>query len=162
MADTSPPVRNNATRALDARRVAYQGTSYSPALHTAAEIGDALGAPLAQVFKTLVALPEAPQARPVLVVVPGTKEVDLKAMAAAIGEKKLRMASHQEAERLTGLQVGGISALALLQKNWRVFLDNSALVYEHIYVSGGQRGWNIRLTPQDFAAVTRAVCVPLP
>lgn len=161
MADKSA-VKNNATRALDAQHIVYHGTSYSPDLHTAAEIADALDAPLAQVFKTLVALPETPQGRPILVVLPGTKELDLKALAAVIGEKKLRMASHQEAERLTGLKVGGISALALLAKNWRVFLDGLALMYEQIYVSGGQRGWNIRLSPQDFQRITQAVCVSLP
>ena len=155
-------VKNNATRALDASHIAYHGTCYSPDLHTAGEIAGVLGAPLGQVFKTLVALPEMSTSRPILVVLPGSKELDLKALAAAIGEKKLRMAPQQEAERLTGLKVGGISALALLSKNWHVFLDDSAMKHEQIYVSGGQRGWNIRLSPQDFQTVTRAVPVPLP
>ncbi len=116
---------------------------------------------MAQVFKTLVTLPDAPQGRPVLVVLPGTQELDLKTLAAAIGEKKMRMASQQEAERLTGLRVGGISALALLAKNWRVFLDASALQYDQFYVSGGQRGLNLRLAPADFVAMTQAKPITL-
>jgi Cys-tRNA(Pro)/Cys-tRNA(Cys) deacylase len=159
---TAPAVRNNATRALDAQKIAYVATAYSPDLHTASEIANAIGAPLPQVFKTLVTLPDAPTGRPTLVVIPGTKELDLKALASALGEKKLRMASHQEAEKLTGLKVGGISALALLAKNWRVVLDDTALVYDQIYVSGGQRGLNLCLSPTDFQSVTHAVPVTLP
>lgn len=103
-----------------------------------------------------------PQPRPILVALPGTKELDLKPLAAQVGEKKLRMATQQEAERLTGLKVGGISALALLSKSWRAFLDETALAYDQIYVSGGQRGLNVRLAPADYVAVTHAVTVTLP
>ncbi len=155
-------LKNNALRALDAHKVPYHVTTYSDALHTAPEIADVLGAPLEQVFKTLVVLPDTPSPRPLLVALPGAKELDLKAFAAAIAEKKLRMATQAEAERLTGLQVGGISALALLPKHWRVYLDGTALAYDQIYISGGQRGLNIRLAPADFIAITNATPVTLP
>lgn len=154
--------KNNALRALDAHHIAYHVTTYSDALHTAPEIADVLGAPLEQVFKTLVVLPDAPNPRPMLVVLPGAKELDLRTLASAIGEKKLRMATQAEAERLTGLQVGGISALALLPKHWRVYIDDTALLYDLIYISGGQRGLNVRLLPGDYIALTRAVPLTLP
>lgn len=67
-----------------------------------------------------------------------------------------RQATQREAEQLTGLQVGGISALALLHKGFRVLLDDSALLLERIVVSGGQRGLNIELAVDDLIAITGA------
>jgi Cys-tRNA(Pro)/Cys-tRNA(Cys) deacylase len=66
------------------------------------------------------------------------------------------MASHSEAEALTGLQVGGISALALLNKGFVILLDESARAYEEVYVSGGQRGVDLKLKTADLVKVTRA------
>ncbi len=80
----------------------------------------------------------------------------LKGVAAALGEKKLHLPSEREAERLTGLQAGGISPLALINRGFQVVIDESARRLEHIYVSGGQRGLNIRLAPADLAALTNA------
>ena len=94
--------------------------------------------------------------RPLLVVVAGDREVDLKRLAAGIGEKRLRMASRHEAESLTGLLTGGISALALLNKGFGVCLDSGASQWEHIYVSAGQRGINLRVPVSDFVALTAA------
>ena len=89
-------------------------------------------------------------------VVPGPAEVDLKALAKAVGEKKLHLPSEREAERLTGLQAGGISALALLNKGFQVVLDESAILLEELHVSGGQRGLNLRLRVEDFVQLTGA------
>src|SRR4030042_2564028 len=94
-----------------------------------------------------------------LAIAPGDRELDLKKLAQAAGEKKLRMASQHEAENLTGLLVGGISALALLQKGFPVFLDTSANQYSQILVSAGQRGINVEIGVKDLVKITRAqVC----
>ncbi len=66
------------------------------------------------------------------------------------------MASHAEAERLTGLRVGGISALALTDKGWSVLLDVSAESRETMLVSAGERGYDLRLAPSDFVRATGA------
>jgi Cys-tRNA(Pro)/Cys-tRNA(Cys) deacylase len=66
------------------------------------------------------------------------------------------MATQREAEGLTGLQVGGISALALLNRGFEVCLDSAAMALPYVHVSAGQRGANLRLAPQDLIALTRA------
>ncbi len=151
------PVRNNVTRMLDARKIAYTPVQYDPArFHSAEEVAELIGAPAAQVYKTIVVLREQTGQRPLLVIVPGDREVDLKRLAAGLGEKKLRVAPQREAEALTRLQVGGISALALIGRGFEVVLDTSAerFAAAGIYVSGGQRGLNVRLRPADLLALT--------
>lgn len=153
------PIRNNITRLLDARKIPYTPVEYDAArFHSADEVAALIGVDLGRVFKTIVVLNEERGRRPMLVVVPAGSEINLRKLAAEIGEKKLRVAPQREAEKLTRLQVGGISALALLGKGFEVYLDRAA---EHhgddgIYVSGGQRGLNIRLRPADFIALTGA------
>ncbi len=94
-----------------------------------------------------------------LVMMPSTSELELKRLAAAVGAKKLRMASHRDAERVTGLQVGGISALALLNKGFAVYVEAAALTHDSILVSAGQRGWDVRLAVTDLLALTGATPV---
>ena len=89
-------------------------------------------------------------------VIPGPNQVDLKAVAAFLGEKKVRLPTEREAEQMTGLQAGGISPLALLSKGFQVLLDVSARKQTEIHVSGGQRGLNIRLPVDDFVKLTNA------
>jgi Cys-tRNA(Pro)/Cys-tRNA(Cys) deacylase len=77
-------------------------------------------------------------------------------VAQLLGEKKLRMASHQEAELLTGLQVGGISALALLTRPCITYIDPAARGHEQVYVSAGKRGINLKVGVNDLVDVTGA------
>jgi Cys-tRNA(Pro)/Cys-tRNA(Cys) deacylase len=156
MAKKEPLPKTNAMRTLDARKVAYQVFTYSSEIHSAQGAAEALAVPVHWVYKTLVVLPESGQGRPLLVMVPGDRELDLKVLGGSVGEKKLRMASQREAESLTGLLVGGISALALLNKPFRIYIDQAALELERIYVNGGQRGLNLCLTPTDLLTVTGA------
>src|SRR3954465_5634802 len=122
-------LKTNAMRVLEAHGVAYEPYFYSPERHSAEEVAQIIGVDPTHVFKTLVVLPEAGKGRPLLVLVPGNAELDLKLLGQQpeVGEKKLRMASQREAESLTGLLVGGISPLALLDKGFRSFIDRSAL-----------------------------------
>jgi Cys-tRNA(Pro)/Cys-tRNA(Cys) deacylase len=114
--------KTNAMRVLEARGVAYEAHYYPAERHSAEEVAVLIGRPPEQVFKTLVVMPLEAKARPLLAVVPGNRELDLKLLAKAAGQKKLRMATQREAESLTGLLVGGISALALLNKGFKVYL----------------------------------------
>jgi Cys-tRNA(Pro)/Cys-tRNA(Cys) deacylase len=82
--------------------------------------------------------------------------VDLKLLASALGEKKVYLPTEREAEQLTGLQAGGISPLALLNKGFHVVLDASAQEFPAIHVSGGQRGLNIKLPTTDLIKLTNA------
>ena len=94
--------------------------------------------------------------KPVLAVVPGPRVVDLKLLAAFLDEKKVSLPTEKEAEQMTGLQAGGISPLALINKGFQVVIDSAAQGYDQIYVSGGQRGLNIQLPVNDLAKLTNA------
>jgi len=161
--DTEQP-RTNATRRLDQDSVAYTVHAFSPSIRSATDVAAAVGVPEERVFKTLVTM--ADDEKPVLAMLPGDRELDLKSLARACGAKRCQMASQREAEDLTGLRVGGISALALRQRTWDVYLDESALAYESILVSAGKRGVNVELGVQDLVAVTGArvagLCRPAP
>jgi Cys-tRNA(Pro)/Cys-tRNA(Cys) deacylase len=74
-------------------------------------------------------------------------------------KRKLRMATQREAESLTGLQVGGISALALLNRGFEVCIDEPALALDQIHISAGQRGIDLQLAVKDLVALTRAKTV---
>ena len=150
------PIRNNVTRLLDARRVAYELFEFPPEKHSAEETAELLGVLPGLVYKTLVVLRETKGKKPLLVMAPAGRELNLKALAASLGEKKLKMASQREAEELTGLQVGGISALALLNRGFEICLESAATDLPFIHVSAGQRGANIRLAPADLRALTQA------
>jgi Cys-tRNA(Pro)/Cys-tRNA(Cys) deacylase len=80
----------------------------------------------------------------------------LKKLAAAVEAKRMRMATRREAEAKTGLLVGGISALALTGKPFTVYLDLQALNWDSIYISAGQRGYNLCIAVDDLIAVTGA------
>jgi Cys-tRNA(Pro)/Cys-tRNA(Cys) deacylase len=147
----------NSMRLLETNKVAYEVKNYDSTIHDAVEAAKAMGAPVEQVYKTLVV--ERTNAKPVLVMIPAARHLDLKKFAAAIGEKKVNMASHADAEKLTGLKVGGIGALALTQKRWDVYLDQTASSHESICVSAGQRGTNLRVPVADLVRVLNAKMV---
>ncbi len=154
------PFKNNVTRLLDSRKVRYRLLRYDYAggVHSAVEVAEAVGMPPAQVFKTLVVLADEPRRKPMLVIVPGPATLDLRAFAKAAGIKKARMAAHEEAEALTGLQTGGISALALINKGFDVYLAEQARAFATIAVSAGERGANVELPVAELVKLTtRAV-----
>ncbi len=148
--------KNNVTRLLDARGVLYEVFEFPPEKHSAEETAALLGVPADHVYKTLVVLREIKGKKPLLVMAPAGRDASLKVLAASLGEKKLKMAAQREAEALTGLQVGGISALALLNKGFEVCLDRAALSLPYVHISAGQRGANLRLAPADLQRLTNA------
>ena len=146
---------NNVTRLLDARHIPYTAFELPAEKLGALEAARMLDVPPEQVFKTIVVAREG-KGKPILAVTPGPAEVDLKALAKAIGEKKLVLPTEREAERLTGLQAGGISPLALLNRGFQVVIDGTARLFDEIYISGGQRGLDIRLPVQALVELTNA------
>ena len=146
---------NNITRMLDAKKIPYRAFELPAEKLGAVETARYLEVPLEQVFKTIVVKREG-KGKPILAVVPGTTEVDLKSLAKTLGEKKLYLPTEHEAEQITGLQAGGISPLALLNKGFQVVLDSSAASYDDIHISGGQRGLNIRLPVDALVKLTNA------
>ncbi len=146
---------NNVTRLLQNRKIPFTAFELPPEKLGALETARLLGVPPETVFKTIVILREKP-GKPVLAVIPGPNEVDLKLLAASLREKKVRLPTEREAEQVTGLEAGGISPLALINKGFQVILDETARQYPEIHISGGQRGLNIRLSVPALAQLTNA------
>ncbi len=146
---------NNITRFLDAKKVKYTAFETPAEKLGALETAQYLNLPPHQVFKTIV-VTRAKAGKHILAVIPGPHHLDLKALASALGEKKVNLPTEREAEQLTGLQAGGISPLALINKGFQVIIDSAAQDFAEIHISGGQRGLNIRLPVKDLAALTHA------
>ena len=157
--------KTHAMRALDARGISYRVVEYDAggAFHSADEAAELLGVDAATVYKTLVALrDDGSRGKPVLAIIPATSHLDLKSLARVCGAKKMRMAAQREAEQLTGMQVGGISALALKRPGgFDVLLDASAKRLPSIHVSAGERGLDLQIAVGDFLAVTAARVAPV-
>jgi Cys-tRNA(Pro)/Cys-tRNA(Cys) deacylase len=147
--------KTNAMRMLDRRKIPYQTYTYDDgAHHSAVEVAAMVGVSPERVYKTLVML--RPRGRPLLVMMPAPDEVDPRRLADSLGEKSVEMAPQREAERLTGLRVGGIGALALLGKPFDVCLERAALAHERILVNPGRRGINIGIAVPTLVELTRA------
>ena len=147
-------ITNNVTRFLDARKVKYTAREVPAEKLGAMEVAQLMGAPVEQVFKTIVTKRE--KGKPVLAVIPAPHVVDLKMLAAFLGEKKMYLPSERESEQLTGLQAGGISPLALINKGFHVVIDATAQSFDEIYISGGQRGLDIQLGVADLVKLVNA------
>lgn len=121
------------------------------------EAAEAMGVSPDRVFKTLVADVDGAL---VVGVVPVAGQLDLKALAAAVGGKRATMADPALAERTTGYVRGGISPLGQ-RKKLRTVIDSSAEKHDTICVSAGRRGLEVELAPGDLAALTGAVLAPV-
>lgn len=142
-----------ATVALDRAGIAYEVRPYEhdpAAASYGLEAAQALGVEPARVFKTLLVDTDRGLG---VGIVPVDTTLDLKAIAAALGAKKATMADPKVAERATGYVVGGISPVGQ-KKALPTVLDESATAYPTVLVSGGKRGLDLELKPQDLLRVT--------
>jgi Cys-tRNA(Pro)/Cys-tRNA(Cys) deacylase len=146
---------NNVIRLLESKKIPFQVFELPAEKLGAIETAQILGVLPEIVYKTIVVTREKP-GKPILAVIPGSNEVDLKALAQAIGEKKVHLPTEREAETLTGLQAGGISPLALINRGFQTILDGAVKQHELIHISGGQRGINIRLPVYALILLTNA------
>jgi Cys-tRNA(Pro)/Cys-tRNA(Cys) deacylase len=151
-----PPPKPLAVRMLEQKRIEHEVFAFDDSIRSAQEVARVTGMPPEQVLKTLVVEQEPPKGKPYLVMMPSLLEIDLKVLASSLGVKKLRMASHRDAERHTGLHVGGISALALTGKGFPVLIEETATLFETVLVSAGQRGYDVRIALDDLVRLTQA------
>jgi Cys-tRNA(Pro)/Cys-tRNA(Cys) deacylase len=148
-------MKTNAARILDRLGIAYElrEYQYDPEELGAEKIAQAIGLPLNQVFKTLVA--RGDRSGVLLAVLPGDRELDLKALARLSGDRKVEMAPLKEVQPLTGYIRGGVTALAG-KKDYPVYVDELINAHERIAVSAGVRGTQMVLAPQDYLRAVKA------
>jgi Cys-tRNA(Pro)/Cys-tRNA(Cys) deacylase len=150
----SMKIANNVTRLLDSKKIPYKAFELPAEKHGAEETARLLGVDPELVYKTIVVI--RPIGKPILAVIPGPHQVDLKQLATALGEKRVSLPTEHEAEALTGLQAGGISPLALVNKGFQVVISMEAQGRPYVHVSGGRRGLNIQLPVRSLVELTHA------
>ncbi len=146
--------KTNAVRILERNKISYELITYEcdefiDGLHTA----EKTGAPVEQSYKTLVMQGKSRQYY--VFVIPIAREVDLKAAARAVSEKSVEMIHVKDLTTITGYVRGGCSPLGM-KKQFPTVIDETAQIYDDIYISGGRIGTTIRLNPNDLAKVVNA------
>ncbi len=148
-------MKTNAARILDSLCIRYELKEYEVDADLTAEgVAARIGMPPEQVFKTLVA--RGDRHGVCLAVIPGNLEVDLKALAAATGDKSVEMVHLREVLSLTGYVRGGVTALGC-KRNYPVYVDRTIELWDVISVSAGRRGAQILLSPSDYLRATRGI-----
>jgi len=145
-------VKTNAARMLDLANIPYQLREYPVDENdlSAPHVAAAIGMPPEQVFKTLVA--RGDRTGVLMACIPASSELDLKALAAASGNKKVELAPLKEVLGLTGYIRGGVSPVGT-KKPYPVYLDETAELWDIISVSAGVRGCQMLVAPGDLARV---------
>ncbi len=148
-------MKTNAVRLLDELKVAYELREYevNPDDLTAESVAQKVGLPAEQVFKTLVV--RGDRHGLCLAVVPGDSELDLKALAKLSGDRKMELVPLKEVQPLTGYVRGGVTAMAG-KKDYPVYVDETAILFDLISISAGVRGTQILLKPDDYLQVVKA------
>ena len=149
-----------ATKALEEAGIAFSVHVYiydPDADRIGLQAAEALGEPPSRVLKTLMALVDD---RPACVILPSDREVSMKRLAAAFGGKAAQMMKPADAERVSGYRVGGISPFGQMRAV-PVAIEAGAMAEDLVYINGGQRGLQVRLSPADAAAVLKAVVAPV-
>jgi Cys-tRNA(Pro)/Cys-tRNA(Cys) deacylase len=147
-------VKTNAVRLLDAAKISYELREYEvdPEDLSAETVAAKVKLPLEQVFKTLVM--RGDRNGVCLAVVPGNTVVDEKALAKLTGDRRVEMVPLKEVQALTGYIRGGVTALAG-KRDYPVYVDETAELFDVISVSGGVRGLQILLAPGDYLRITK-------
>ncbi len=146
--------KTNAMRILDRLKIAYEVNLYTcEEFHDAVQIADMLGQPYESSFKTLVA--RGKSGGHYVFVIPIAAEVDLKAAAAAVGEKSVALIPVKEITPLTGYVRGGVSPLGM-KKAFPTVIDSCATDFATVIISGGRLGAQILLAPQELARAVGA------
>ena len=147
-------MKTNAVRLLDAAKIAYELREYvvDPEDLSAETVAAKVNLPLEQVFKTLVM--RGDRNGVCLAVVPGNTVVDEKAVAKLTGDRRVEMVPLKEVQALTGYIRGGVTALAG-KRDYPVYVDETAELFDVISISAGMRGLQILLAPADYLRITK-------
>jgi Cys-tRNA(Pro)/Cys-tRNA(Cys) deacylase len=149
-------MKTNAARLLDTLGISYEMREYTvdPEDLAAESVAAKIGMPAEQVFKTLVA--RGDQSGPCFAVISGNSELDLKALAAASGNRKIELVPLKEVQPLTGYIRGGVTVPGA-KKAFPVYVDETIELWDKVSISAGMRGIQIILAPADYLKATGAV-----
>lgn len=152
--------KTNVARLLDKAKIAYELVAYEVDENdlSATHVAEQLGENIEQVFKTLIL--HGDKSGYFVCVIPGADEVDLKKAAKVSGNKKCEMIPVKELLPLTGYIRGGCSPIGM-KKHFPTYIHQSAEAFDKIYVSAGQRGLQVLLSPSDLIRETKAVVAEL-
>ena len=148
-------VKTNAMRILDKNKISYRLNLYEcDEFKDGISIADQLGQPYEQSFKTLVTVGKSNNYY--VYVIPVNEEIDLKKAARAVGEKNVEMIHVKDINQVTGYIRGGCTPIGM-KKQYKTVLNESALDFDEIIISGGRIGTQIMITPKDLIKVTKAI-----
>ena len=152
--------KTNAARLLDRKGIAYRVLEYQVGDEhlDAVEVATLVGLPPESVFKTLVA--RGDRHGPCMAIVPGPATLDLKALARASGDRSVVLIALKDVTPLTGYVRGGVTALGA-KREFPVYLDETAVLFDEIAVSAGKKGLQLVLRPDDYVRATGAKLAPL-
>ncbi len=152
--------KTNAVRLLESLAIPFELREYEvdPGDLSAETVAAKIAFPIERTFKTLVA--RGDRNGVCLAVIPGNASLDLKALAQASGDRKIDTVPLKEVLPLTGYIRGGVTALAC-KKDYPVYLDEFAQLYDRISVSAGARGLQILLAPEDYRRAVNAAYAPI-
>ncbi len=147
--------KTNAMRLLEQAGIEFEVCEYTLSMDdfSAERVAELVGMEPDQVFKTLVAIGD--RNGPCFAVIPANTDLSLKALAAAHGDRKAHLASLKEVLPLTGYERGSVTVLGA-KRELPVYLDEIAEIFDEIAVSGGTKGIQLVLEPQDYIAFTNA------
>lgn len=148
--------KTNVARILDRAKIEYEIFDYDvdPIELGAERVAEKTGQHIRHIYKTLVL--SGDKSGVIVVCIPGSSELNLKAIAQISGNKKCAMVPMKEIQELTGYIRGGCSPLGM-KKQFPTYLDQSALDLEYVFVSAGMRGKQIKINPKDLLSVTKSV-----
>ncbi len=160
--------KTNAARLLDQMGIHYELREYAvdPDDLAAETVAAKIGLPREQVFKTLVARGDRSKDRSkdrngiVMAVIPGDQELNLKALAATAGERKIQLVPVKELQSLTGYIRGGVTALAA-KRDFPVYVDETIELFDVVSISAGVRGLQILIAPTDYLRATKGTIAAL-
>ena len=153
-------VINNVTRMLTSKKIPFELYELPQEKLGALKTAEILDVSIEKVCKTIV-IKRIKPGKHILAVLPGNRIADLKLIAEVVGEKKVVLPTESEAEIITGLQAGGISPLALINKGFQVLIDESVGKFEEIHISAGQRGLNLKIKIEYLIKLTNAKIAPI-
>lgn len=152
--------KTNAARLLDAKHILYELAEYEVDENdlSAVTLAKKIGQDVEQIFKTLVL--RGDKTGVFVCVIPGNAEVNLKKAAKISGNKNCAMVLQKELLGLTGYIRGGCSPIGM-KKPYPIFIHETCLLFDRIYISAGQRGLQIKIAPEDLVKITEPVVCDL-